>query len=156
MTGHSIMNNSSSRLWSRTLHAARRAGRDSRARPRRQALGLETLEGRVMLTLTPQMVLDINPTTLSLNPTQLTAVGSLSYFVADDGIHGQELWKSDGTAAGTTLVKDIYPGSGWTGGWYYGYSYQPNSSNPGNLTNVNGTLFFSASDGTSGEELWKS
>ncbi len=32
------------------------------------------------------------------------------YFGANDGKHGYELWKSDGTAANTTLVKDINPG----------------------------------------------
>ena len=32
------------------------------------------------------------------------------YFSANDNAHGQELWKSDGTAAGTVMVKDINPG----------------------------------------------
>jgi ELWxxDGT repeat protein len=53
-----------------------------------------------------------------------------------------ELWKSNGTAAGTVLVKNIDPGGG--------------SSYPSNLTNVSGTLFFAATDGTHGVELWKS
>ena len=33
------------------------------------------------------------------------------YFMANDGTTGLELWKSDGTPAGTELVKDIEPGS---------------------------------------------
>ncbi|MCA2759485.1 ELWxxDGT repeat protein, partial [Microcystis sp. M145S2] len=61
---------------------------------------------------------------------------------ANDGVSGYELWKSDGTAAGTVLVKDIRPGS--TGSY------------PRYLTAVGNTLFFTAYDGVSGYELWKS
>ena len=64
------------------------------------------------------------------------------YFAASDGAHGTELWKSDGTEAGTVMVEDIVPG--------------PGSSIPSRLANVNGTLYFVADDGVSGAELWKS
>lgn len=40
----------------------------------------------------------------------LTAVGERAFFDGNDGVYGQELWVSDGTAAGTYLVKDIVPG----------------------------------------------
>ena len=89
------------------------------------------------------------------NPQSLTNINGTLYFVADDGVNGRELWKSDGTAAGTVMVKDIYPGSS-------PYSYNgtyvgnlPNASSPDKLTVVNGTLFFAALDGTHGAELWK-
>jgi ELWxxDGT repeat protein len=36
------------------------------------------------------------------------------YFVANDGFRGQEMWRTDGTAAGTILLKDITPGPGST------------------------------------------
>ena len=99
------------RRWCNSLRSARPTGPVSRARPRRRPLGLEALEDRVTPSLTPQMVLDINTNTLSSNPSGMVAIGSTAYFTADDGVHGLELWKSDGTAAGTVLVKDINPGS---------------------------------------------
>ena len=64
------------------------------------------------------------------------------FFTANDGTNGRELWKSDGTAAGTVLVKDINPGIA--------------GSNPDNLTAVDDRLFFAANDGTNGDELWRS
>ena len=47
------------------------------------------------------MVLDINAIPLSSNPTDIVAIGTTAYFAANDGIHGNQLWKSDGTATGT-------------------------------------------------------
>src|SRR5262249_52324726 len=132
-------------FWRRLFNSPRggkQISRVVRARRRRLPLGMEALEDRLTPSLTPQMVLDINTNTQSSNPSSMLAIGSTTYFAADDGVNGIEMWKSDGTADGTALVKDINSGSG--------------SSTPSNLINVNGTLFFSASDGTHGQELWKS
>ena len=41
------------------------------------------------------------------NVKALAAVGPQLLFSASDPIHGQELWRSDGTAAGTFLFKDV-------------------------------------------------
>ncbi|MEG5002090.1 DUF4347 domain-containing protein, partial [Microcoleus sp. B5-C4] len=96
------------------------------------------------------LVKDIDPGTATLHPSSrpqsFTNVNGTLYFTADDGTNGNELWKSDGTAAGTVLVKDINPGvnSGL-------------SRYDTNFTNVNGTVYFGADDGTNGGyELWKS
>jgi ELWxxDGT repeat protein len=52
-------------------------------------------------------------------PTSLTKMGNKVYFAANDGIHGQELWVTDGTAAGTHLVKDIFAGDTSSMSYYY-------------------------------------
>ena len=79
------------------------------------------------------LVKDIRTGTNSSSPGDLTNVNGTLFFSANDGMNGEELWKSDGTAAGTTLVKDINVG--------------PDDSAPDDLTNVNGTLFFTAFNG---------
>src|ERR1700722_15551656 len=92
------------------------------------------------------MVKDLNPVHSGPPPSDLTNVNGTLYFVASDGggagRHGNELWKTDGTEAGTVMVKDILPGEGGSG--------------PADLTNVNSTLYFTANDATNGVELWKS
>ena len=92
------------------------------------------------------LVKDIYPGSADANPSFLTAVGGILLFMANDGTHGAELWRSDGTASGTVLVRDINPGTN-------GALTFPNCLQ---ATNVDGTLFFSADDGTHGPELWRS
>ena len=87
-------------------------------------------------------VLAGQPGTGSSSPSLLTVVGSMFFFSANDGVVGAELWRSDGTAAGTVLVKDINPG--------------PASSSPSSLIAVGSSLFFTANDGMNGVELWRS
>jgi ELWxxDGT repeat protein len=95
-----------------------------------------------------QLVKDINVGAVgSINVTPgakafFTAYNSNLYFQATDGSTGYELWKSDGTTAGTVLVKDIQAGSG--------------SSTPCGILPTGTNMFFVANDGTNGMELWTS
>jgi ELWxxDGT repeat protein len=73
-----------------------------------------------------------------------TAAGRRIYFTANDGKHGLELWKSDGTNKGTKLVKNINPTSA------------REASDIGNLVALRKRLYFTANDGKHGLELWKS
>jgi ELWxxDGT repeat protein len=93
------------------------------------------------------MVEDIHPGAQFSNPSDLTALGGIVYFAAVDGSHGHELWRSDGTAAGTKMVRDIKPG---------GESVRGRSSFPFWLTAVDGTLFLEADDGMHGRKVWRS
>jgi ELWxxDGT repeat protein len=73
---------------------------------------------------------------------QFTAAAGALFFVAYDAEHGGELWKTDGTAAGTVLVSDVNPGS--------------ESSRISGLLAAGDRLFFAADDGEHGIELWTS
>ncbi|MBA3005756.1 MAG: hypothetical protein FP810_04030 [Desulfocapsa sp.] len=70
------------------------------------------------------------------------------YFQGHDGLNGYELWRSNGTALGTEMVKDIDSTP-----YVNGVS---GSSYPRSFTLVGETLFFSADDAVNGRELWKS
>jgi len=95
------------------------------------------------------MVKDINPVPDTHDPGmsfpgELTAVGNMLYFRADDGINSTELWKSDGTTVGTVMAKDTVPDHG---------SVLSTGSASNYFINVDNTLFFT---GNEGAELWKS
>ena len=98
-------------------------------------------------TVGTQLVKNINPSGNGMQPPVLmyspyTAVlGSNLFFVASNGTTGFELYKTDGTTVGTSLVKDIEVGS--------------NSSNPSNFIVVNGVLYFTCNTASDGNELWK-
>ena len=84
-------------------------------------------------------------TTIAYNQyvvSDLVSSGNKLYFSIPSPANGQELWVSDGTLGGTTLIRDINPGI--------------NSSYPQDITPINGSVYFSADNGSNGRELWKS
>ena len=132
-----------SSIWTAYQRRRRRARAIKRNHRRRGQLTFEAIEPRIVLATT---VIDINPTGDSLvtppDRVPYMPIGDVTFFVADDGSSGQELWITDGTESGTRQVKDINPG--------------PDSSYPGVFHEFNGELYFVANDGVNGEELWKS
>jgi ELWxxDGT repeat protein len=79
----------------------------------------------------------------SSEPKQLRAIGNTLYFTANNGVNGRELWKSDGTDAGTVMVKDVTLD-------------QSNSAGPTNLTVGGNKLFFLQAEPFVGTRLWVS
>jgi ELWxxDGT repeat protein len=100
-----------------------------------------TAEGTVM-------VADINPGSEGSYPWAAYGVAKKSrvtaplVFAADDGTHGWEPWRSDGTAQGTWMVEDIVPGPAGSG-------------TNAEFFDLGALRLFAASDGEHGQELWK-
>jgi ELWxxDGT repeat protein len=79
----------------------------------------------------------------------LQVLGGKLYFIADDSLHGNELWVSDGTDAGTQMVKDIFPVADSNG------IPVPLSSTNEHFLRAGNKIFFQANDGSgTGVELW--
>jgi len=72
--------------------------------------------------------------------TDALVFNDLLFFKASDGIHGRELWISDGTSEGTYMLKDI--------------ETDLSTVSPNSFTPYNGLVFFQADDGVWGRELW--
>jgi ELWxxDGT repeat protein len=84
----------------------------------------------------------------SMSIEHFAAAGHEVFFTASDRVSGRELWRSDGTDAGTTRVADLAPGiRGSAAPW--------EASGPKTvLARSGGRIFFTATDGTTGHELW--
>lgn len=93
---------------------------------------------------TPYLVRDVEPrpNASAVAVLSIGAVGDRVFFAGNDGVHGFELWASDGSEAGTRLVKDIRPGL-------------PGAA-AGDFTAVGDGVFFVVDDGVHGRELWTS
>ena len=100
----------------------------------------------------PELVFPLYAPPTEINPS--SAIGNLGatenylLFAADDGIHGRELWRTDGTAEGTQLLKDSHPGERWG----------IEGRRDGVKTSIvfDGVYYFVAADGEHGGELWRS
>ena len=84
---------------------------------------------------------DINPGPASSNPNSFSTIGTKTYFSADDGVSGEELWVSDGSEDGTYRLTDINEGS--------------KDSSPRSITESGGAIYFSAKSDQYGRELWR-
>jgi len=83
-----------------------------------------------------------NPGAAGSSISGIVASGGQVFFRASHASHGNELWQSDGTAGGTTLVLDINPGA--------------SSANPSGLLAVGDRqVYFAAVEPTAGQELWR-
>ncbi len=85
------------------------------------------------------LVKDIYPGPANGFSRNLFGVGDTVFFGGNDGVTGVELWKSDGTEAGTLLVKDINLAG---------------DSRPEFSANKDGVAYFTAEDSFNGRELW--
>lgn len=96
-----------------------------------------------MTTQAQTIVKNINPGSGASYPYPLaTLPNGKTILYANDGTNGYEIWATDGTTAGTTMVVDINqtPGTG--------------SLVDFGTTVYNGKFYFCANDGTNGYELW--
>jgi ELWxxDGT repeat protein len=90
----------------------------------------------------PIQLIDVADGAANSNPVILTELGGKLFFTAFNAAGGRELHVTDGTVAGTALVKDIRPGA--------------TSSSIALVGTVGDQIIFYANDGVSGREMWSS
>jgi ELWxxDGT repeat protein len=122
------------------LHLRRRV---PGSRPRRRSFGrrlqVEGLETRSLLSLNA-----INFGATVTTRSAPVAVGGELFFTADDATHGNQVWETDGTVAGTIPLSGAHEVDGVNGGIF-----------PADLTVVGGEVYFSATDFSHGYQIWE-
>ncbi|MCB9151111.1 MAG: hypothetical protein H6641_20320 [Caldilineaceae bacterium] len=91
-------------------------------------------------TPTPYLIKPFTNRTADARPGLLTAVNDVVYFLATGTTGSGELWRTDGTGAGTTLLKDVG-----------GCSYPVETGCVPWMVNVEGTLYFRTE-----QSVWRS
>jgi ELWxxDGT repeat protein len=131
------------RLSPNAMKNAKRAGQQLWNRRRLQ---VESLESRQLLAVDAQLIADLNlepggsdTSSITTNSAQL---GNVLVFTAETPTTGVSLWRTDGTTAGTELLKDIFPGA--------------NGANPYQFLKVGNVAYFNATDSDHGAKLWRS
>ena len=85
-----------------------------------------------------RMIGDIRPGEDGSSPRNFRDVDNTLFFVADDGVHGSELWST--AQGGPFIVKDVNPGQA--------------GSSPQIVASADQEVYFTADDGVHGRELW--
>jgi ELWxxDGT repeat protein len=96
-------------------------------------------------TLSPDSVTSLDAATVTTNDANnhsMALLGTNVIFDADNNGPGNTLWKTDGTTAGTSMIKDLFPSLTCTDINY--------------ITTVGSSVFFTGSDAATGNELWVS
>jgi ELWxxDGT repeat protein len=87
----------------------------------------------------------------SILPDYLTSLNGALLYVDNDGTHGTEIWRTDGTQAGTRILKDINPGDG-------DFTRDDSGSfdlSETQIVTLGNVAYFQATDGVHGRELWR-
>jgi ELWxxDGT repeat protein len=107
-----------------------------------EASNLFTSDGTLSGTIFLKKLKLPNKLLFGTDKKQYSTLNGIFYFSANEGENGFELWKSDGTTAGTVLVKNINEGR--------------LDSNPLQMNFLGNKIYFFANTYSQGYELWTS
>ena len=105
----------------------------------RVRLHVEDLEGKLLMTAVP-----INFGATVTTRSAPVAIGGELFFTADEATHGNQVWETNGTVAGTVQLSDGHDVNGVNGGIF-----------PSDLTAVGNEVFFSATTISHGYQIWE-